>query len=268
MTEPNKTLSISVASGKGGVGKTNLALNLGFALHDLGQTLVLLDADLGLANLDVLLGLSPERNLQDLLGDATAESVVVPLADEGFVFLPSASGVAELVELDEDVQSILLEKLDALFKQYDYLILDLGAGISPTVLSFAAMPQERIVVITPEPTSLTDSYALIKVLCTQHQVRNFQIIVNMAESDKEGKSAFNRLAQACERFLELPISLLGIVHRDPMVTESVRHQVPLLKFSPNCQASQDIRAIAQKIMERRGRLADLIARTPILKSQL
>lgn len=268
MTDPNKTFSISVASGKGGVGKTNLALNLGFALHELGQTLVLLDADLGLANLDVLLGLSPEKNIQDLLGDASAESVVVPLARDGFVFLPSASGVAELVELDEDVQSLLLTKLDALFREYDYLILDLGAGISPTVLSFAAMPQERIVVITPEPTSLTDSYALIKVLCTQHQIRNFQVIVNMAESEKEGKSAFERLSQACERFLELPISLLGIVHRDPMVTESVRHQVPLLKFSPNCQASQDVRAIARKIMERRSRLKDLIARSPILKSQL
>jgi len=268
MTEPNKTLSISIASGKGGVGKTNLALNLGFALHELGQSLVLLDADLGLANLDVLLGLSPEKNLQDLLGDTTAESVVVPLADDGFDFLPSASGVAELVELDEDVQTLLLTKLDALFRQYDYLLLDLGAGISPTVLSFAAMPQERIVVISPEPTSLTDSYALIKVLCTQHNVRNFQVIVNMAESDKEARNAFSRLSQACERFLDLPISLLGVVHRDPMVTESVRHQVPLLKFSPNGQASQDIRAIARKIMDRRSRLADLISRSPILKSQL
>lgn len=266
MTEANKTLSIAVASGKGGVGKTNLALNLGFALHELGQTLVLLDADLGLANLDVLLGLSPEKNLQDLLGDATAENVVVPLAKEGFVFLPSASGVAELVELDEDVRALLLGKLDALFRQYDFLLLDLGAGISPTVLSFAAMPQERIVVITPEPTSLTDSYALIKVLCTQYQVRNFQIIVNMAESDKEAKSAFNRLAQACERFLTLPISLLGVVHRDPMVTESVRHQVPFMKFAPTCQAAQDIREIAKKIMERRIKLRDLISRTPILKS--
>jgi flagellar biosynthesis protein FlhG len=266
MTEANKTLSIAVASGKGGVGKTNLALNLGFALHELGQTLVLLDADLGLANLDVLLGLSPEKNLQDLLGDATAENVVVPLAKEGFVFLPSASGVAELVELDEDVRALLLGKLEALFRQYDFLLLDLGAGISPTVLSFAAMPQERIVVITPEPTSLTDSYALIKVLCTQHQVRNFQIIVNMAESDKEAKSAFNRLAQACERFLTLPISLLGVVHRDPMVTESVRHQVPFMKFAPTCQAAQDIREIAKKIIERRIKLRDLISRTPILKS--
>ena len=266
MTEANKTLSIAVASGKGGVGKTNLALNLGFALHELGQTLVLLDADLGLANLDVLLGLSPEKNLQDLLGDATAENVVVPLAKEGFVFLPSASGVAELVELDEDVRALLLGKLDALFRQYDFLLLDLGAGISPTVLSFAAMPQERIVVITPEPTSLTDSYALIKVLCTQHQIRNFQIIVNMAESDKEAKSAFNRLAQACERFLTLPISLLGVVHRDHMVTEAVRHQVPFMKFAPTCQAAQDIREIAKKIMERRIKLRDLISRTPILKS--
>jgi flagellar biosynthesis protein FlhG len=266
MTEANKTLSIAVASGKGGVGKTNLALNLGFALHELGQTLVLLDADLGLANLDVLLGLSPEKNLQDLLGDATAENVVVPLAKEGFVFLPSASGVAELVELDEDVRTLLLGKLDALFRQYDFLLLDLGAGISPTVLSFAAMPQERIVVITPEPTSLTDSYALIKVLCTQHQIRNFQIIVNMAESDKEAKSAFNRLAQACERFLTLPISLLGVVHRDHMVTEAVRHQVPFMKFAPTCQAAQDIREIAKKIMERRIKLRDLISRTPILKT--
>jgi flagellar biosynthesis protein FlhG len=268
MTEANKTLSISVVSGKGGVGKTNLALNLGFALHELGQTLVLLDADLGLANLDVLLGLSPEKNLQDLLGEATAENVVVPLAKDGFAFLPSASGVAELVELDEDVQSLLLDKLDALFRKYDYLLLDLGAGISPTVLSFAAMPQERIVVITPEPTSLTDSYALIKVLCTRYKVKNFQVIVNMAESTREAHDSFNRLAQACERFLGLPISLLGVVRRDPMVTESVRHQVPLLKFAPNCQAAQDIREIARKIMDRRARLRDLIARTPILKSQI
>ena len=187
MTEANTTLSISVASGKGGVGKTNLALNLCLALHELGNTLVLLDADLGLANLDVLLGLSPEKNLQDLLGDASAENVVIPLAGDGLVLLPSASGVAELVEMDDDVQSLLLGKLDALFRRYDFLILDLGAGISPTVLSFAAMPQERIVVITPEPTSLTDSYALIKVLCTQRQIRNFQVIVNMAESQKEAK---------------------------------------------------------------------------------
>ena len=268
MTDANTTFSISVASGKGGVGKTNLALNLGFALHELGQTLVLLDADLGLANLDVLLGLSPEKNIQDLLGGTSAESVVVPLAKDGFVFLPSASGVAELVDLDEDVQSLLLGKLDALFRQYDYLILDLGAGISPTVLSFAAMPQERIVVITPEPTSLTDSYALIKVLCTQHQIRNFQIIVNMAESEKEAKHAFTRLAQACEHFLNLPVNFLGMVHRDPMVTESVRHQVPLLKFAPNCQAARDIREIARKITERRSRLKDLIARSPILKSNM
>lgn len=263
--EQNTTLSISVVSGKGGVGKTNIALNLGFALHELGHSLVLLDADLGLANLDVLLGISPEKNIQDLLADSRPEEVVVPLAKEGFVLLPSASGVAELVELDEDVQGILLGKLDALFRQYEFLILDLGAGINPTVLSFAAMPQERVVIITPEPTSLTDSYALIKVLCTQRQVKNFQIIVNMAENAKEAQVAFDRLAQACERFLNLPIRLLGMIHKDSMVTESVRHQVPLLKFAPNSQAANDIRGIARKIVERRVRVMDLIARTPILK---
>lgn len=265
MTDLNKTLSLSVVSGKGGVGKTNLALNLGFALHELGHSLVLLDADLGLANLDVLLGISPEKNIQDLLGEESAENVVVPLAKEGFVFLPSASGVAELVELDEDVQGVLLDKLDHLFRQYDFLVLDLGAGISPTVLSFAAMPQERIVIITPEPTSLTDSYALIKVLSTQHQIKNFQVIVNMTESDKEAQMAFDRLFQACERFLNLPIRLLGVVHKDPMLTEAVRHQVPFLKFAPDCQASKDIREIARKLRDRRTKLKDLIARSPILK---
>ncbi len=264
MTALNTTLSLAVVSGKGGVGKTNIALNLGFALHELGHSLVLLDGDLGLANLDVLLGISPEKNLQDLLGEAPLESVVVPLAQD-FAFLPSASGVAELVDLDDDVQSILLDKLDALFRQYHFLLLDLGAGISPTVLSFAARPQERIIVITPEPTSLTDSYALIKVLSAQHQTKNFQVIVNMSESSREARTAFDRLAQACERFLSLPIRLLGVVHKDPMVMESVRHQVPLLKFAPSCRAAQDIREIAAKIVERRERLKDLIARSPILK---
>lgn len=266
MTEPNKTLSLSIVSGKGGVGKTNIALNLGFALRELNHSLVLLDADLGLANLDVLLGISPEKNLQDLLGEATAESVLVPLDNDDFALLPSASGVAELVELDDDVQGVLLEKLDAVFRRYDFLLLDLGAGISPTVLAFAAMPQERIVVITPEPTSLTDSYALIKVLTTQLQVKNFQIIVNMAENDKEAKIAFERLSQACERFLNLPVKLLGTVHKDPMVMESVRQQVPLLKFAPDSQAAQDIRAIARKIADNRKKLLSLIARSPILKT--
>ena len=152
--EPNTTLSISIVSGKGGVGKTNIALNLGFALHELGHSLALLDADLGLANLDVLLGISPQKNLQDLLTGSIPEEVLVSLAEERFALLPSASGVAELVELDEDVQSILLDKLDTLFRQYEFVLLDLGAGISPTVLSFAAMPQERIVVITPDRKSV------------------------------------------------------------------------------------------------------------------
>lgn len=265
MTE-NKTLSLSVVSGKGGVGKTNIALNLGFALNELGHSLILLDADLGLANLDVLLGLSPEKNIQDLMAGENAANVVVPLTDDHFVLLPSASGVAELVEMDEDVQGILMDKLDDLFHQYDFLLLDLGAGINPTVLSFAAMPQERIVVITPEPTSLTDSYALIKVLYTQHQIKNFHVVVNMVDSAKEAQTAFDRLALACERFLDLPINLLGIVHRDPMLTESVRHQVPLIKFAPSCQAAADLREIARKIADRRSRLRDLIARSPILKT--
>ena len=160
-----KTLSVAVVSGKGGVGKTNLALNLGYALHKAGHPVMLMDCDLGLANLDVLLGLAPDKTLQDMLQPGvTSAEVVLPIEPGGFDFLPSASGVPELIDLDEDLQRLLFSKLTSIIGSYEYLLMDLGAGISRTVLSFAAMAQERLVVITPEPTSLTDGYAMIKVL--------------------------------------------------------------------------------------------------------
>lgn len=163
----NNTLSLSVMSGKGGVGKTNIILNLGYALHLENMTAMLMDCDLGLANLDVLLGISPERNLHDLLQNGVDAEDVLVCIEKGFDMLPATSGIPELVEMDEDLQDILFKKLISLAGEYDYLMLDLGAGISNTVLSFATLTQLRIVIVTPEPTSLTDSYAMIKVLVTR-----------------------------------------------------------------------------------------------------
>lgn len=261
----NNTLSLSIMSGKGGVGKTNIVLNLGYALYQAEMTAMLMDCDLGLANLDVLLGISPERTLHDLIQTGVdAEDVLVPIED-GFDMLPATSGVPELVEMDEDMQDILFKKLVSLAGEYDYLMLDLGAGISHTVLSFAALTQLRIVVVTPEPTSLTDSYAMIKVLVTQHDVKDFLVIVNQATSSAEALQTFERLDAACKNFLNINLRNLGFIHQDYTLVESVRRQTPLLKFAPQAPASKDIKVLAKKIMRYREDNLERIAERPILK---
>ncbi len=251
----NKTLSVSVLSGKGGVGKTNIALNLSYCLFKGQHTLLLIDCDLGLANLDVLLGIAPDNNLQDLMdSDIDPRDVAVPLAKGGFDLMPAASGVPELLDMDDEMRNSLFKKLRPLFQNYDFLLLDLGAGINPTVLSFAAMSKVRIVVVTPEPTSLTDSYALMKVLRTQHNVRDFHVVVNMAESRAEEKQTFKRLADACKKFLDLDIRFLGGICLDKTVTEAVRNQKPLMKMAPNSKAGKDIFEIALKLKKLRTEL--------------
>ncbi len=262
----NKTLSISILSGKGGVGKTNLALNLSYSLHNAGRNVLLMDCDLGLANVDVMLGISPERNLQDLLqSHYSSKDVVVSLENPGFDFLPAASGVPELVEMDEDMQAVLFEKLTGLINRYDYLILDLGAGINNTVLSFAAMTQVRLVVVTSEPTSLTDSYALMKVLNSQHGIKDFLIVINQAESPAEVKQTFERLHAACAKFLGINIRLLGSVRHDPTVTEAVRRQKPLVRFAPQCNAAKDIGNVATKIARFRADNLEALSTRPALR---
>jgi flagellar biosynthesis protein FlhG len=259
------TLSLAIVSGKGGVGKTNLALNLGYALKSAGYSVLLMDCDLGLANLDVLLGLTPEKTLQDLLTPGVGSAdVVLPIEEGGFDFLPSASGVPELIDMDEDTQALLFDKLERLIGGYDFLLLDLGAGISRTVLSFASMARERMVVITPEPTSLTDGYAMIKVLAKEYGIRDFRVVVNMAESAEQGKKSFARLEAACRRFLGLEVDSVGTVRTDPAVARSVIRQVPLLRSEPRATAAKDILALAVKVKKIRDeRLAELEATPPL-----
>jgi flagellar biosynthesis protein FlhG len=267
MDNINCTLSLSILSGKGGVGKTNLALNLGYALFQAGHPLMLMDCDLGLANLDVLLGLSPERNLQDLLlPGVEVQDVVVGIEEGGFDFLPATSGVPELVELDEDIQELLFEKLKQLACEYEYLLLDLGAGISKTVLSFAAVSHLKLVVVTPEPTSLTDSYALMKVLQNRHGLQNFHILVNQVSGPDEAKLTYERLKAACKKFLGLEIRFLGGIRHDPALAEAVRRQVPLLKHSPQSPAAQDILTLAKRIQGLRNENLIMLSETMALKN--
>jgi flagellar biosynthesis protein FlhG len=183
----------------------------------------------------------------------------------GLDVLPAASGVPELVDMDEDMQNVLLEKIVGLAGNYNALILDLGAGISRTVMTFAAMSQLRVVVVTPEPTSLTDGYAVIKVLATEHRVRDFLVLVNRVESKQEADKTFSRLAEACQAFLGIEIQKLGHIREDRHVAEAVRRQKALLAYAPSCPAAQDIVAMARLLRRYRKENADAIGARPVLK---
>ncbi|MBQ7618438.1 MAG: MinD/ParA family protein, partial [Desulfovibrio sp.] len=232
----------------GGVGKTNLAVNVACCLVQLGKRVAIIDSDLGLANVDVVLGLTPQKNLFNIFHeDAKLSDILFP-TPYGFSILPASSGMSEMLTLSTGQKLELLEAFDELEEDLDFLIVDTGAGISDNVLYFNMAVQERLIVMTPEPTSLTDAYALIKVLKMNHGVEHFQVCVNMAHDQKSAKSIFSRLYQACDHFLEgVSLDLAGIVPRDKSVRNAVIKQKPFCIEEPNSQAAKGVRAIAYEI---------------------
>lgn len=241
-------LVFSVTSGKGGVGKTNLAVNLACSLVKLKKRVVLIDADLGLANVDVLLGLTPQKNLFHLFHEgANLREILFP-TPYGFNILPASSGMSEMLTLSTGQKLELLDAVDELEDELDYLIVDTGAGISDNVLYFNMAAQERLVVLTPEPTSLTDAYALIKVLKLNHKVERFKVCINMAPDLKTAKNMFVRLHQACDHFLDgVSLELVGIIPRDTGVRKSVVQQLPFSISEPNSPAAKSVMMMAQTI---------------------
>ncbi len=243
----NSPKVISITSGKGGVGKTNISVNLACSLASQNKNVILLDADLGLANVDVALGLTPTYNLFDLFKDISLDQV---LCDTPYKFkiLPASSGVHDMLSLETGQKLELLEIFDELEDNLDYLIVDTGAGIHDNVVYFNIAAQERIIILTPEPTSLTDAYALIKVLKHRHGVDSFKVIVNTATSTDMAKNVFARLVTACDHFLgDISLDLLGIIPKDPIVRKSVIKQVPFFINEPNSPAGQAIQKISTSI---------------------
>lgn len=242
-------LVFSVTSGKGGVGKTNLAVNLSCQLAAAGKRVILLDADLGLANVDVLLGMTPERNIFHLFNEGVALADILIDTPYGFKILPASSGVSDMLALDTGQKLDLLEAMDGLENDLDYLIVDTGAGINDGVLYFNLAVQERLVVLTPEPTSLTDAYALIKVMQMNHDVSRFRVLVNMAESEKAAKEVFTRLYAACDHFLTgVSLDFEGYIPRDICVRRGVSRQIPFSVAEPQCPAAKAVRKLADNIM--------------------
>lgn len=241
-------LVISVTSGKGGVGKTNLSVNLACCLAGAGKRVILLDADLGLANVDVILGLTPPFNLFHLFHEGASLRDILFETPYGFHILPASSGMSEMLALSTGQKLELLEAVDELEEQVDYLIVDTGAGIHDNVLYFNLAAQERIVVLTPEPTSLTDAYALIKVLKLRHGVEHFKILVNMSPDAKSAKDVFARLSAASDHFLSgVSLDYLGFIPRDSAVRKAVINQAPFCVADPGGAASKALQQVASTV---------------------
>jgi len=239
---------ISVTSGKGGVGKTNVVANLAIALQQMGKKVLVFDADLGLGNIDVLLGLSPPYSIHDVLFGAKRLDEVLVAGPGGITILPAGSGVMELTHLDPAQRLALLDELDTVENHFDVLLIDTGAGISANVMYFNIAAQEKIVVATDEPASLTDAYALIKVLSTRYGEKEFKILVNGVQREKEAKTVYRQLSTVASRFLgPLSLDYLGWIPFDSCVPKSVCHQRPVLHAYPGAPASKGFITLAETI---------------------
>ena len=239
---------ITITSGKGGVGKTNISLNLSLHLASQGKKTCLFDADLGLANINILLGLQPQYTLKDLvLGGRDLQDILIK-DYEGIDILPGSSGVEELVNLGEEQTADLVKSL-AQLDEYDFLLFDTSAGISKNVVSFCLAALEVVVIITPEPTSLTDAYSLVKVLSMNGNRGKLSVIVNQCKDFTVAKTVYTKFRAAVQKYLGISVHGLGVIFEDQKVVEAVREQRPLLLLYPNSTASQCIRKIGHRLLE-------------------
>lgn len=241
---------ITVASGKGGVGKTNLTANLAVALACEGRRVWVLDADLGLANLDVLLGLTPTRTLSDVLSGERGLAEVALDGPAGVRVIPAASGCEAMTALSAGERLRLLDEVDALDDALDVLLVDAAAGISANVLHFAAAAADALVVVTPEPTALADAYALIKVLAQRYARTEFLVVVNMAAGATDAEAAFRRLERVADRFLGVRLEWVGYVPYDEAVPRAVRAQRPVVLAAPGAPASLALVDLARRLVAR------------------
>lgn len=246
---------ISVTSGKGGVGKTNVVANLAYVMTRMGKRVLLLDADLGLGNLDVLLGLAPRYHIGHLLsGERRLEEILVR-GPNGMLILPASSGVQELTTLTEGQQLSFISELDNLKESIDVVLIDTGAGISSNVLYFNMAAQEIIVVVSPEPTSITDGYAIMKVLFQKHGERRFKLIVNSVRSQREGLDVYNHLCMVADKYLDISIDYLGGIPYDENLPKAVREQKAITEIYPHSKASEALYDLTKVILESEPEMA-------------
>lgn len=245
---------MAITSGKGGVGKTHIVVNLAYALQRLGARVLILDADLGLGNVDVLLGIAPQFTLQHVLEGTKTLAEILVEGPAGMMILPAGSGVQELAHLTEAQRTRLLEALDTFDDELDFVLVDTGAGISANVMYFNIAAQDSVIVVTPEPTSLTDAYALVKVLATQYAATHFKVVLNMVASVAEAEDVFHRLTMVTQRFLHISLEYLGFIPRDMSFLHAVRQQQALLEYAPHSPAARCFQDIARTVLANPARV--------------
>ena len=247
MVNPRPVRAIAVTGGKGGVGKTNVSVNLGVAAAELGQKVMLLDADLGLANIDVVLGLHPQYDLSHVMrGECTLDEVLIE-GPSGLKVIPGASGVQALADLSSAEHTGLIRAFSELAGDTELLIVDTAAGISETVLSFSRASHEIVVVVCDEPASITDAYAIIKLLNRDYGHQRFRILANMVRSAQEGRELFNKMCRVTDRYLDVTLGFMGAVPYDDSLRKAVRAQRPVVQAFPRSRVAQVFRNLAKKI---------------------
>ena len=252
---------VAITSGKGGVGKTNIVANLGYTLRRFGKRVLIFDADLGLGNLDVLLGLTPQFNLSHVIRGEKQLSEVVITGPGDVKILPASSGIQDLTALTQQERYLVFSQLDAFIHDFDIMLIDTAAGISSNVLYFNINADEILLVATPEPTSITDAYAMMKVLSVKYGTDHFKLVVNLAASVQEADDVYRQLNLVADRFLNISMEYYGCVLTDPHIRKGVRQQRAVTEMAPLAKSSRNFAALARKIAstpapERRGRTAD------------
>jgi len=240
---------IAVTSGKGGVGITNVVVNLGLALTMLGKKVLILDANVGLANIDILLGLIPQYNLNHVLRGEKKISDVVVTGPGGMKIIPASLGVQELTNLTTEQRLILLSELAPLSKEVDILLIDTGAGISSNVIYFNLAAQENLVITSPEPTSITDAYALMKILAIGYEKNHFKLLINSVKDAMEAKEVYQSLSSITEKFLNLSLDYWGYILYDRNISRAVRYQRIAVGLYPDSRASKSFLSLAKKVCD-------------------
>ncbi len=247
MRELRPVQVLAVTSGKGGVGKTNVSVNLATALARTGQQVMLMDADMAMANVDVLLGIHPKLNLSHVIDGTHSLQEVIVEGPGGIHVIPASSGVKKMAELGPRENAGLIHAFSELTMPLDTLIIDTAAGIADSVISFARAAREVLVVVCDEPASLTDAYAMIKVLSREHGVERFHVIANMTHTPDEGRKLFMKLASVCDRFLDVTLNFLGAVPFDEYLRKAVQRQQPVVDAYNASRAAQAFMQMAERV---------------------